>query len=83
MTHRWTIDYPEDYEFIRTIYDYLWKPERPIFSMTDILELLHTHPEIMEINARYRGVNWYRNHLDVLHTIAPEQTRLLQQELVA
>jgi spore coat polysaccharide biosynthesis protein SpsF len=78
MTHRWTIDYPEDYEFIRTIYDYLWKPAQPIFSMTDIFKLLEAHPKVAEINARFRGVNWYRNHLGVLRTITPEQTRLLE-----
>ncbi|SRR5579884_4314881 len=81
MTHRWTIDYPEDFEFIRTVYDYLWKPERPVFSMNDILVLLSEHPEIEKINATYRGVNWYRNHLDALHTIGSNETRTLQDEL--
>ena len=80
MSHRWTIDYPEDYDFISSVYERLWRPERPIFSMEDVLMLLHEHPEIATINKQYAGVNWYRNHLADLHTIAPDQTRILKQE---
>lgn len=82
MTHRWTIDYPEDYEFIRTVYDYLWKKDRPVFFLQDILDLVDTHPELAKINEKYRGVNWYRNHLESLRIIAAEQTRISEAELV-
>lgn len=81
MSHRWTIDYPEDYEFIRAVFDHLRKPKRPIFSMQDILELIEAHPEIADLNSRYRGVNWYRNHIHELRTVMPEQTRILEPEL--
>lgn len=74
MTHRWTIDYEEDYVFIKTIYDLLYSPGK-IFSMYDILTLLDKKPEIKKINSKYAGVNWYRNHLDELKTISPGQTR--------
>ncbi len=80
MSHRWTIDYPKDYEFIREVYDYLWRKERPIFFIRDILNLIEEYPEIAEINAKYAGVNWYRNHLDDLRTITPDRTRQLQSE---
>jgi spore coat polysaccharide biosynthesis protein SpsF len=83
MTHRWTIDYPDDYKCIRTIYDHLWNPDQPIFSMEDILDLLEQYPEIAAINARYDGVNWYRNHLKELHTIAPHQTRTIIESAIA
>jgi spore coat polysaccharide biosynthesis protein SpsF len=77
MSHRWTIDYPEDYEMIRRVYDELWSRARPVFGIQDILGLLERKPEIAEINARYAGVNWYRHHLHELKTIAPRQTKIL------
>ncbi|WP_118976210.1 cytidylyltransferase domain-containing protein [Taibaiella koreensis] len=76
MTHRFTIDYPEDYDFIVQVYKKLY-PLRPSFSCNDILQLLEDRPRIYEINAGYAGVNWYRNHLDDLKTISAEQTKVL------
>lgn len=76
MSHRWTIDYPEDYAFISRVYDELWTVDRPVFTMKDILGLIETNPGIAEINARYAGVNWYRHHLDELKTITPDKTRI-------
>jgi spore coat polysaccharide biosynthesis protein SpsF len=75
MTHRWTIDYPEDYEFIRRVYDALYRPGREVFSMAEVLALLEREPELAAINRRFAGVNWYRHHLGELRTIGPEQTR--------
>jgi spore coat polysaccharide biosynthesis protein SpsF len=75
MSHRFTIDYIEDYIFIKTIYDELF-PVKPMFTLSDILCLLESKPEVMEINEKYIGVNWYRNHLKELKTITPEQTRM-------
>lgn len=76
MTHRLTIDYREDYELIRQIYEHLL-PKTPLFGLPDIIELLERKPELREINARYVGVNWYRHHLDSLKTIRPEQTKVI------
>jgi spore coat polysaccharide biosynthesis protein SpsF len=74
MSHRFTIDYKEDYELIKRIYDELYN-QNPEFSLNDILLLLKQKPEIKKINEMYAGVNWYRNHLKELKTITPEQTR--------
>jgi len=49
---------------------------KPDFSCQDIIDLLETKPEIYELNARYAGVNWYRNHLDELKTISAGQTKV-------
>jgi len=76
MTHRWTIDYEEDYIFIKNIYDELYYIN-PHFNMYDILNLLERKPSLMEINKKYNGVNWYRNHLNDLKTISPNQTRVI------
>ena len=75
MTHRWTIDYPEDYEFIRAVFDELWSPAGPPFSLGDVLRLLSSRPDIARINAAYAGVNWYRNHAHELKTVSPSEYR--------
>ncbi|HET9135951.1 MAG TPA: glycosyltransferase family protein [Candidatus Kapabacteria bacterium] len=80
MSHRFTIDYPEDYRFISKVYDELCSEERPIFSMEDILLLLLEKPEIYDINASFAGVNWYRNHLMDLKTISASQTNFAPSE---
>ena len=76
MTHRFTIDYPDDYRFLQAVYDALWTPaaDRP-FPLADILDLLERRPDIYAINARYAGVNWYRHHLDELRTVDASHTR--------
>lgn len=76
MTHRWTIDYEEDYLFIKKIYDELYCAEKH-FSMYDILSLLERKPEIAAINNKYAGVNWYRNHLQELKTVTADQTKVI------
>ncbi len=76
MSHRFTIDYREDYEFIRRIYDELYS-ENEIFSLCDIMMLLDRKPELKKINEMYAGINWYRNHLNELNTVTAEQTKLI------
>jgi spore coat polysaccharide biosynthesis protein SpsF len=76
MTHRFTIDYPEDYEFIKKVYDELF-PKNPKFGLYDILNLLEEKPELKKINEKYNGVNWYRNHLNDLKTISADQTKII------
>lgn len=75
MTHRFTLDYPEDYAFIRAVYDELCWPGAELFGLEKILELLSGKPDIYQLNQAYAGVNWYRNHLTELRTIRPDQTR--------
>jgi len=73
-THRWTIDYPEDYVLIKAVYDALYTQARH-FTCEEALEYLSAHPEVAGVNAHLRGINWYRHHLDSLQTIQNEQTR--------
>jgi spore coat polysaccharide biosynthesis protein SpsF len=75
MSHRFTLDYPDDYAFVAAVYAALWRRERPVFPLTEILALVEDRPELARINARYAGVNWYRQHLARLRTINPEATR--------
>lgn len=74
MTHRFTIDYMEDYDFIRAVFDELY-PSDPVFGVGNILGLLERRPDIYAMNAGWAGVNWYRHHLDELITVGAAQTR--------
>jgi spore coat polysaccharide biosynthesis protein SpsF len=76
MSHRFTIDYPEDYDFIKRVYDELYDEDN-IFSLDDILNLLGKKPDILKINEKYAGVNWYRNHLSELKTVSKNSTRII------
>jgi spore coat polysaccharide biosynthesis protein SpsF len=76
MSHRFTLDYQEDFLFIQRVFEELYSIN-PNFSLDDILNLLKTNPGIYNINANYAGVNWYRNHLDELNTIQSNQTKII------
>ena len=77
MSHRFTIDYQEDYEFVKKVYEELYC-NNLYFDLNDILHLIEfKKPEIKEINKKYLGVNWYRHYLGNLKTITPEQTRTI------
>jgi spore coat polysaccharide biosynthesis protein SpsF len=78
MSHRFTVDYPADYEFVAAVYSALWTSARPVFSLGDILRLIEARADIFAINQRYAGVNWYRHHLAELHTVGAADTRTLE-----
>lgn len=69
-THRFTIDYPEDYQFISAVYDELCTAERPVFSLPDILALLTQRPELMRINERFTGQSWHLTELAHLNSVS-------------
>lgn len=75
MSHRWCLEFPEDYLFIRAVFDELWSVRKPIFSLQEIMGLARTRPDLVKINAHLAGVNWYRNHLRELKTIKESDTR--------
>jgi len=62
-THRWTIDFLEDYQFLAAVYDELWTSTRPIFSLSDVLSLLEGRPDIAALNACHLGKAWYRDRV--------------------
>jgi spore coat polysaccharide biosynthesis protein SpsF len=70
-SHRLTVDYPEDYELVRSVFEELWAPRGPVFGVADILDLLERRPEIHALNARHAGASWRRNHLGELRTEPP------------
>jgi spore coat polysaccharide biosynthesis protein SpsF len=74
-SYRMTLDYAEDYALIAAVYQALWRKDRPIFSLDDVLRLLAERPALRQLNAAYAGVNWYRHHLSSLRTITAQDTR--------
>jgi spore coat polysaccharide biosynthesis protein SpsF len=53
---RWTLDYLEDYEFIKQVYAILYK-KNSVFLMNDVLDLLKKQPKLLEINSKYAGIH--------------------------
>ena len=80
LSHRLTLDYPDDYALVAAVYAALWRRERPVFTLDEILALFDEQPELAQRNARYAGVNWYRHHLGELRTVGPEATRAAPAE---
>lgn len=50
--YRWTVDTPEDLEFIRQVYNRL--NGRDDFTWKEVLDLVHNEPELVQINANVR-----------------------------
>ena len=48
--YRWTLDTPEDFNFIETVYSELYK-EGKVVSTAEVLSLLKNKPELCELNA--------------------------------
>ncbi len=48
--HRWTLDEPNDYEFLQAIFTRLYKKDEP-FLTKDILVALEKEPELVKINS--------------------------------
>lgn len=60
---RWTVDEPEDFEFVTLIYEALYH-QNSAFSMFDILDLLEKKPELSRINNMYARNEGYQKSLD-------------------
>lgn len=69
---RWTVDEPEDLEFVRAVYEELY-PQNPAFAMPEILALLDARPELVALNKHYSrneglakskrlDIDWLANH---------------------
>ncbi len=51
-SQRWTLDYPEDYQLIRRIFDALYRKGK-LFTTQDILRYLEQNPDVQRLNAQY------------------------------
>ena len=48
--YRWTLDEPRDYEFLQRVFSRLYRQDQ-IFLASDVLTLLETEPELMQLNS--------------------------------
>jgi len=78
MTHRFTIDYAEDYAFVAAVFAALHREGEDPFSLTEILRFLEARPEVFHLNRHLAGVNWYRHHLRELRTVTASETVTLE-----
>jgi spore coat polysaccharide biosynthesis protein SpsF len=56
---RWTVDEPQDLEFVQAVYSHLHHEDAPPFGMADVLALLERQPDLCNINvgiARNEGL---------------------------
>ena len=56
-----SIDYPEDYEFIKRVFAELYKPGST-FSLLDVIALVKEKPDILEINAGQKQLKRWKGH---------------------
>jgi spore coat polysaccharide biosynthesis protein SpsF len=47
---RWTVDNPEDFDFVSRVYDALY-PQNPKFNTADILRLIRSEPYLTSVNS--------------------------------
>jgi spore coat polysaccharide biosynthesis protein SpsF len=71
-THRIVVDYAEDYALVQAVFDALWTPARPMFSIGEIVAFLDERPEVLRANASRVGTNWYRLHPGELRTVTAD-----------
>jgi len=60
---RWTVDEPEDLEFVRAVYARLY-PANPAFTTRDILDLLERDPSLSLVNASFARNEGYAKSLE-------------------
>jgi len=57
---RWTVDEPQDLEFVRGIYAHLATGS---YGITDVLRVLHEHPELAQLNQGFARNEGYAKSL--------------------
>lgn len=60
-----SIDYPEDYEFMKKVFEELYKAGE-VFSLLDIIDLVTRQPDVLSINASPALVRRWRGHQSAL-----------------
>ena len=60
-TLKTSLDYPEDYEFMKEVFHHLYIRGK-VFSMLDIIDLVKQNPDMLAINANSVLVKRWRDH---------------------
>jgi len=61
--NRWTLDNPEDYEFIKAVYRHFYEMGRPDFGMADVLLFLGSNKETASLNTHIKRNEGYAKSL--------------------
>ena len=56
-----SIDYPEDYKFMKRVFSELYDSDN-LFSLLDVIKLVKEDPTILEINATENHLKRWKNH---------------------
>ena len=56
-----SLDYPEDYEFMKKVFGKLYNSDR-VFSLLDVITLVNRNPDILAINANPELLKRWRGH---------------------
>jgi len=59
---RWTLDHPEDYDFIKIVYEHLFS-KNPYFGFDEIMGFIKKNPEIEKVNQRITRNEGYSKSL--------------------
>ncbi len=70
-SHRLTLDYPDDFRVIAAVFEALYRPGEPPFAVEEIVAHLECHPELLALNARFKGTGWVDRHRHELRTRQP------------
>ena len=54
---RMSLDYPEDYQFFKEVFERLYRPGK-VFTLKEILNLLENNPDIVGINKEVANTYW-------------------------
>ncbi|MDF2842311.1 MAG: Pleiotropic regulatory protein degT [Herbinix sp.] len=73
---RWTVDSQEDYQFMKCVYEELYKNPNDLFSMQEVLELLKRKPELSDINKGHRRNEGYLKSLKLEEKIQAEEIQM-------
>ena len=60
---RWTVDEPEDFRFVESVYERLY-PDNPAFDTEQILNLLEREPELTAVNDSFERNEGMQKSLD-------------------
>lgn len=59
---RLNLDYQEDYQLIKSVFERLYK-KNPLFSMEDITNWLKKHPDVFELNSKIKSQQgWLKSY---------------------
>lgn len=82
ITHRLTLDYPEDHQVIGAVFDALHDSAGEPFSAEEIVAFLDRHPEIRALNRCHAGTTWMTRHAAELQALRTN-TRASAEELAS